>query len=163
MKMLLMLAAIFIGSGSPTWKWERLPSLPDKEGFAGPFAGTSRGVLLVAGGANFPEKKPREGGKKVWSDTVFALSRPGGEWRVAGKLPRPLGYGVSVTHRDGVVCVGGSDSERHHADAFRLEWDGERSSPRHSLRYRGRSRTRAGRWSATRSISPVARSRRRPR
>jgi solute:Na+ symporter, SSS family len=65
MTTLLVVAAIFIGSGPPARKWERLPSLPDKEGFAGPFAGTSRGVLLVAGGANFPEKKPREGGKKV--------------------------------------------------------------------------------------------------
>ena len=123
MTTLLLVAAIFIGSGPPAWKWERLPSLPDKEGFAGPFAGTSRGVLLVAGGANFPDKKPWEGGKKVWYDTIFALDRPDGEWRVAGKLARPLGYGVSVTHRDGVVCVGGSDSERHHADAFRLEWN----------------------------------------
>jgi N-acetylneuraminic acid mutarotase len=123
MTTLLVVAAIFIGPRLPDWKWKRLPSLPDKEGFAGPFAGTSRGVLLVAGGANFPEKKPWEGGKKVWYDTVFTLDRPDGEWRVAGMLPRPLGYGVSVTHRDGVVCVGGSNSERHHADAFRLEWN----------------------------------------
>ena len=101
--------------------WKPLPPLPDKEGFAGPFAGVSHGALLVAGGANFPEKKPWEGGKKVWYDTIFALDRPDGQWSVAGKLPRPLGYGVSVTHRDGVVCVGGSDADRHYADAFRLE------------------------------------------
>jgi N-acetylneuraminate epimerase len=123
MMTLLTLAAIFTDPGPAAWRWERLPSLPDKEGFAGPFAGASRGVLLVAGGANFPEKKPWEGGKKVWYDTVYALDRPDGEWRVVGKLPRPLGYGVSATHRDGVVCVGGSDSGHHHADTFRLEWN----------------------------------------
>src|SRR5215468_7081944 len=78
--------------------WERLPSLPDQEGFAGMFAGVSNGTLLVAGGANFPDKKPWDGGKKVWSDAVFVLEKPDGVWKVAGKLPRPLAYGVCVTH-----------------------------------------------------------------
>jgi N-acetylneuraminate epimerase len=50
------------------------------------------------------------------------LEKPEGEWKVAGKLPRPLGYGVSVTHSGGMVCVGGSDLNRHYADAFRLDW-----------------------------------------
>jgi N-acetylneuraminic acid mutarotase len=109
-------------TSEPAPEWKRLPSLPDKEGFAGPFAGVSNGALLVAGGANFPDKKPWEGGKKVWYDTVFVLDKPDGDWKVAGKLARPLGYGVSVTHRDGVVCVGGGDAERHYDDAFRLEW-----------------------------------------
>lgn len=104
---------------APVFAGEKHSVLPDREGFAGPFAGVSRGVVLVGGGANFPDKKPWEGGKKVWYDTVFALDD---EWKLVGKLPRPLGYGVSVTHRDAVVCVGGSDAEKHYADAFRLEW-----------------------------------------
>ncbi|HUR53885.1 MAG TPA: hypothetical protein VMZ71_07125, partial [Gemmataceae bacterium] len=86
------------------------------------FAGVSNGALLVAGGANFPDKKPWDGGKKVWTDRVFVLDKPDGEWKDAGKLPRPLGYGVSVSHRTGVVCVGGCDAERHSAATFRLEW-----------------------------------------
>lgn len=102
-------------------RWEKLPSLPDREGFAGAYAGVSGGRLLVAGGANFPDKKSWEGGKKVWYDTVFALDRPDGQWTIAGKLPRPLGYGVSVTYHDGVVCVGGSDAGKHYPDTFRLD------------------------------------------
>lgn len=102
--------------------WTRLPALPDKEGFASMFAGVSGGALLAAGGAKFPDKRPWEGGKKIWYDTVFVLEKPDDQWKVAGKLPRPLGYGVSVSHGGGVVCVGGSDAERHHAAAFRLEW-----------------------------------------
>ena len=31
---------------------------------------------------------------------------------------------MSVTHGNSIVCVGGSDAERHYADAFRLEWTG---------------------------------------
>lgn len=100
--------------------WQALPPLPDREGFAGAFAGVASGQLLVAGGANFPDKKPWEGGRKVWYDTVFALEQPDGIWRVAGKLPRPLGYGISVTVSSGVACIGGSDAEKHHADCFLL-------------------------------------------
>src|SRR5262249_38507109 len=90
-------------------------------GFAGLFAGVSNDTLLVAGGANFPDKKPWEGGKKVWYDTVFALEKPEGKWVAVGKLPRPLAYGVSVSHR-GVIGIGGSDASQHYADCFRLEW-----------------------------------------
>ena len=70
----------------------------------------SGGDLIVAGGANFPDKMPWEGGRKVWHDTVFVLDRTNGVWRGVFKLPKPLGYGVSVTTPDGVICVGGSDS-----------------------------------------------------
>ena len=107
-------------------EWQQLPSLPDREGFAGSFAGVANGALLVGGGANFPNKKPWQGGEKVWYDTVFMLNSPSSEWKAVGKLPRPLGYGVSVTHRDGMVCAGGGDRDRHYAEAFRLEWkDGQ--------------------------------------
>jgi N-acetylneuraminic acid mutarotase len=100
----------------------QLPSLPDKVGFAGSFAGVSHGALLVAGGATFPDKKPWEGGRKAWTDVVFVLEKPTGEWKVTGRLPRPLGYGVSATYRNGAVCVGGGDAVNHYSDAFRLEW-----------------------------------------
>ena len=90
------------------------------------FAGVSGGELIAAGGANFPDKKPWEGGKKMWHDTIFVLEKPDGAWKRAGKLPRPLGYGVSATWRESVVCVGGSDTSRHYADCFRLEWRGDK-------------------------------------
>ena len=102
--------------------WSQLPSLPSREGFAGPFAGTHHGVLLVAGGANFPGKMPWEGGTKVWYDRVFVLESPDGVWQDVGELPRALGYGVSISTEDGVVCIGGSDASRHYADCFRLKW-----------------------------------------
>ncbi len=107
-------------------EWKQLPSLPDQEGFAGMFGGVSNGALVVAGGANFPDKKPSEGGAKVWYDQVFVLEALTGKWQQAGRLPRPLGYGVSVTHSNRVICVGGSDAKRHYAEVFQLEWrDGE--------------------------------------
>jgi N-acetylneuraminate epimerase len=119
-------AVELVSRSSVEFSWKTLAPLPDREGFAGAFAGVSGGSLVVAGGANFPDRKPWEGGAKVWSDTVFALESPGATWRIVGKLPRPLAYGVSVTIPAGVVCAGGSDAQHHYADVFLMNWDGGR-------------------------------------
>lgn len=110
---------------SRTGSWTPLASLPDALGVAAPFAGVSGDSLLVAGGANFPNGFPWEGGRKVWHEGVYRLASPEGQWTRVGQLPRPLAYGVSVSGLDGVLCLGGSDSTRHHADTFRLFLDGE--------------------------------------
>jgi SSS family transporter len=105
-------------------RWSQLPALPDTVGFAGCFAGISNGALLVAGGANFPDGgTPWAGSTKVWHKQVYALDKPDGQWKVAGTLPRPLGYGVSVTWRDALVCIGGSDVNTHYADVFILRYN----------------------------------------
>jgi N-acetylneuraminate epimerase len=101
--------------------WAPLPALPDAEGFAGAFAGVSHGALLVAGGANFPDKMPWEGGTKVWHDSIFILHDPAVRWEKAGKLPKPNGYGVSLTDAEGLICIGGGDATRHFSEVFRIE------------------------------------------
>ena len=105
--------------------WETLRPIPDKEGFAGSFAGVHNGALIVAGGANFPDKRPWEGGVKRWYDSIFVLESPAGRWKSGFKLPKPLGYGVSISHSDGLICIGGSDSKGHSADVFSLSWTNE--------------------------------------
>lgn len=112
-------AALAVSAITPS-DWKHLPDLPNQLGVAGAFAGVSGNSLVVAGGANFPGRMPWEGGTKKWHDTVWVLDRPDGQWCEAGKLPRPLGYGVSVTTDRGIICVGGSDIDRHYADVFRL-------------------------------------------
>ncbi len=106
------------------FQWKQLPNLPDREGFAAPFAGMSGNALVVAGGANFPDKRPWEGGTKIWYDKVFVLPAPYETWSITGKLPRPLGYGISVTTSDGVLCAGGGDAKQHYADVFLLRRNG---------------------------------------
>lgn len=108
---------------SPAYlSWSQLPAIPDTLGFAGSFAGVSQGTLLVAGGANFPGGAPWTGAAKVWIDKVFALEKPDGQWQEVGRLPRPLGYGVSVTWQDALICLGGSDAARHYADVFMIRY-----------------------------------------
>ena len=131
---LLALAAILPAAPAPAsstmpvpfLNWERLPALPDPEGFAAMFAGVSGEMLLVAGGAHFPDKRPWEGGTKIWDDAVWALAGPHGEWRKIGALPRRTAYGISVTTPSGVLCAGGSDAQVHLAATFLLTWDGRK-------------------------------------
>ncbi len=104
--------------------WRRLPPLPDREGFAGSFAGISNDVLIVAGGANFPDKRPWEGGIKHWHDSVFALEPGAATWRAAGRLPAANGYGVAATCTEGVVLVGGGNSQAAFAETWLARWDG---------------------------------------
>jgi len=100
--------------------------LPDREGFAGSYAGVSGGALLVAGGANFPDKRPWEGGTKIWYDRLFVLEPAASTWREAGRLPAASGYGASVNTPDGVVLIGGGDAQRNFDTVWLARWDGKK-------------------------------------
>lgn len=102
--------------------WKTLTEFPNPVGVAGPFAGQSGSALLVAGGANFPTKKPWEGGTKVWHDQVYALDNPDGNWKQIGTLPKPLAYGISANWQGSILCVGGSDAREHCRDVYRLRY-----------------------------------------
>ncbi len=98
--------------------WEELPVLPDPHGFAGAFAGVVGSRLVVIGGANFPDAPPWMGGTKTWYPRVHALVERSGNWERLEDLPREIGYGVSVTTAEGLVCIGGSDAKKHYRDVF---------------------------------------------
>ena len=106
--------------------WSELPQIPDPLGVAGPFVGVAGDSLVVAGGANFADGiRPWKGGVKTWRDAIFLIDDPAGPWRTAeARLPRPLGYGASITTPEGLWCIGGSDRDRHSADVFLLKLDG---------------------------------------
>ncbi len=106
--------------------WDQLPQLPDPVGFAGAYAGVSNGHLLLGGGANFPEgTRPWSGGVKQWSDQVFALAEGSDKWQLVGRLPRPMGYGISLSWRDSVLMIGGADQLRHYRDVYVLSYKQE--------------------------------------
>lgn len=91
-----------------------LPSLPSENGtsesigYAGMLGGTHNGVYIAAGGANFPEGRPWEGGKKAWTDAIFIFEN--GQWRLsATQLPIPLAYSASVSTAQGILCMGGNN------------------------------------------------------
>ena len=106
--------------------WARLADLPDPVGVAGGFAGVcgaGNGLLVVAGGANFPDRPPWESGVKAWHDAAWVLADPDGQWQAATPLPEPLGYGVSASFAGRVWCVGGGDAQKNVASTMALGWD----------------------------------------
>lgn len=120
---LLCLMSLTFTVSAADLQWSPLPALPDERGFAGSFAGVVDGMLMVAGGTHFIDKMPWEGGTKLWYDTLFALEKPDGAWRVAGKLPKPNGYGVSITTPDGWIILGGGNATEHFREVFRVQKD----------------------------------------
>lgn len=90
----------------------------DEEGIAkgvsACYAGVIDGCLVMAGGCNFPGLPPRLGGTKKYYEGIYTAQLSGDTalvWRRVGKLPAPAAYGVSVTTPDGIVCIGGNNSE----------------------------------------------------
>jgi SSS family transporter len=122
------------GEASGPLRWQQLPSLPPapgktvQPGVAGAFVGVHRGVLLVAGGANFPDALPWDGGEKVWHGAGFVLDPSGADavrWETGSEfaLPQPAAYGASVTTGRGIVMIGGCDAEQCFRDVRLAQWD----------------------------------------
>lgn len=96
---LFLLLLCVAGCGQPVSKkqntminWTKLPDLPGAAdtaslGVSAPFAGIHNGVLIVAGGCNFPDKPVTEGGAKRYYSEIFVLLPEG--WKEIDRLPRP--------------------------------------------------------------------------
>jgi len=108
-------------------QWDRLPDLNDPRGFAGQFVGTFNSKLVLLGGTNFPDKPVWDGGIKGWYHDAYVLDAPQSTWRKIGKLPetRAVGYGISISTEEGLLCIGGADATKHLTDAFYLTLDGD--------------------------------------
>jgi N-acetylneuraminic acid mutarotase len=104
--------------------WTARPAYPLAPGMAGISAGAHGGVLIAAGGANFPERMPWDGGRKVYYDEIFVLAPGASSWRPAGKLPERRAYAACVSLPGGVLLIGGENSETVFGDTLWLRWDG---------------------------------------
>ena len=113
-------------------KWKVLPALPPaprqdiQPGLAAPFCGVSNGMLLVAGGCNFPGKAVWEGGNKAYYSDAFALEhKANGEyvWHSGFSIPHRAAYGVSISTSEGVICIGGNNGTEAFSSVFLMKWD----------------------------------------
>jgi len=109
-------------------KWEVAAELPAPNGqskslgFAGPINGVNNNALVVAGGANFPDGLPWEGGKKYYSDEIFVLQKAGKSFvwnkKVKSTLPEPIAYCGNTSTNAGIVYVGGENENGISDKAF---------------------------------------------
>lgn len=111
------------GQSVSQFQWSMLTPIPNKIGFAGSFAGVANGALIVAGGSNFPDGgAPWTGSVKAWTDQIFVLEKPEGQWKDAGKLPQKLGYGISINYKNSLILLGGSNEKGHYVDVLVLNY-----------------------------------------
>ncbi|MBA5764629.1 N-acetylneuraminate epimerase [Vibrio sp. 404] len=108
-------------------------SQPLQEGVAGAFAGVSNGAVIVAGGANFHGAKvafdkgnmfAHQGLAKAFNAETYVFNN--GAWQQSGDLKEGLAYGLSFTVKDGVLIVGGEQSDKSaSAKVAKLTWNGK--------------------------------------
>lgn len=103
-----------------------LPSINGKEnpGIAGAYSGFIGNNLVIAGGANFPDATPWEGGTKTWWSRLYYMDTKAdkSEWKIIETgLPQPMAYGVSIQLSDGLLCIGGCDASKCYSDVFLIQ------------------------------------------
>lgn len=96
-------------------------------GLGGPLVGVHKGVLILAGGTNFPDAAPWKGGTKTLRSDSYLLQENAGKysWQLGPKLPHAVAYGQSASTPQGVFHAGGTDEEGWSDQAFMLSWTGD--------------------------------------
>lgn len=126
------------GFKTESLSWKKALSLPDSvsagfgKGFAGHYAGIHQGKVILAGGANFPEKMPWEGGIKKYWDQISLIQPSEGKlsWVSLGefRLPKPMGYGSAVNSKKGLILLGGENKQGELADVLQISIDAVKHS-----------------------------------
>ena len=87
------------------------PGVEKHAGLAGVCAGISNNALLIAGGANFPDGLPWQGGLKKYWDKIYVLQKKGTKFNWFQQdtffLKKEIAYAASVTIPKGLVIIGG--------------------------------------------------------
>ncbi|GAB3026694.1 hypothetical protein GCM10027051_34390 [Niabella terrae] len=115
----------------PQIQWTVYSELPGQDGhpspgYAGPVTGIYHHMLLTAGGANFPDAMPWEGGHKKYYDRAFMLPLDGPpDAFLQGRLPYPLAYAANCSLADGIVCAGGENESGPLDQVLLLRWQGD--------------------------------------
>lgn len=109
-------------------EWDTLAVLPpakgeyNQPGLAGALSGIVDNQLVIAGGSNFENGMPWNGGTKVYHDDIFILKKDSaGEllWSTPTlKLSVPLGYSACLSVPEGLICLGGENADGFRSDAF---------------------------------------------
>ncbi|GBF18050.1 sodium/glucose cotransporter [Arenibacter sp. NBRC 103722] len=114
------------------FEYSHFPNLPPntgqkvQPGLAGAYTGIDDDFLIVAGGANFPDKLPWEGGTKTYYDEIFILKKKTDgtfQWETNSKrIPFSSGYGGAISTNRGLLCFGGNNSDSTISDSWFIDY-----------------------------------------
>ena len=106
------------------------------KGVSGHIAGEPRpGLLVMAGGCNFPDRPAREGGAKRYYSEIyiadylgavhFACETKASEldmgWKLVGHLPHPTAYAAFQLYDDQLIVAGGQSAEGDLREAYIIQ------------------------------------------
>lgn len=129
---MLSVGELFAQKKSAQAIWHIAGLLPSNDqqkeglGLAGPITGISGNRMLVAGGANFPDGMPWEGGKKIFYNKVYSFQKRGEKLSLAKDvyyLPENIAYAASCSTPKGVLYAGGENEKGISDKVFLLKWD----------------------------------------
>ena len=112
-------------------QWKIAGELPRAEGkaamgIAGPVVGVHNNVLILGGGANFPDGMPWDGGKKKYYDELYVFKKHGDSLIAIDKkfhLPIGLAYVANCSILQGIICAGGENAEGLSNKVWQIQWD----------------------------------------
>ena len=93
----------------------------EHKGVAGAVIGWHNNILMVAGGANFPDALPWEGGKKKYHNQIFLFEKKGQQLVSLAThdiMSIPVAYAANCITKYGIAAVGGENEMGLLADAF---------------------------------------------
>lgn len=132
---LMLFTAVISGQKRPELliKWELAAVLPASAGqevslgFAGAINGVNKNALIIAGGANFPDGMPWEGGKKYYSNEIHVLQKNDGKYfwnkKIKSTLPEPIAYCGNTSTEKGIVYAGGENKNGISDRVYLITWN----------------------------------------
>ena len=115
--------------GVMAWKVAgKLPAVRDQEkslGYAGPVAGIHNNILLVAGGANFPDTMPWMGGKKKYYEEGYLFKKEN-DILIHFKtflLPYSIAYSANCSTSQGIIAAGGENEKGISNKVLQIQWN----------------------------------------
>ena len=113
-------------------QWEKVAELPIQNGdlkslgVAGGIVGVSLNRLIVAGGANFPDAMPWDGGAKKYHNTLYVFEKLENKIVQLPKqfqLPYNIAYAACVSTPLGIVAVGGENENGYSKKVLSIQWN----------------------------------------
>lgn len=111
-------------------KQAEFSGFPENLGLAGMAAAKVDKGLLLAGGANFPDVLPWEGGKKIYSDKIFmwdGSERAPEELMI--QLPKPAGYFGYAPLENQLLIAGGETADGASKKSYLISRDQVKALP----------------------------------
>ena len=108
--------------------WRIAAELPSNNdvahpGIAGAVTGVLGDVMLVAGGANFPEKMPWDGGAKKYHDQAYLYDQTFALRKGSYHLPENIAYAANCATTKGLLYAGGENENGISSKVYLLNWN----------------------------------------